>query len=75
MALKDQMQDRTWLVRAERCRKQEAHRMAIRDNEALIDEIDTLHEFIADVRRGIRDLSEYEEVCRRAGLAIPAGAW
>lgn len=46
----------------------EAYQMAIADDEWHRREIATLHEFVADVRLGIRDLDEYEEVCRRAGL-------
>lgn len=33
------------------------------EDVAVADEIKTLREFIADVQRGIRDLSEYEDVC------------
>ena len=46
----------------------EGYQLAIRDDEWMKHEIDALREFIADLRLGIRDLSEYEEVCRRAGL-------
>jgi hypothetical protein len=39
-----------------------------RDDESR--EVALLREFIADVRLGIRDLDEYEEVCVRAGLWV-----
>lgn len=46
----------------------EGYQIAGLNDQWMIQQLDTLREFIADVRLGIRDLSEYEEVCRRAGL-------
>lgn len=43
----------------------EGYQMALGDDEYLKTEIATFRGFIADVRHGIRDLSEYEEVCHR----------
>jgi hypothetical protein len=47
-------------------RELEAYQVALGDDEDLRDEIKGLRGFIADVRLGIRDLSEYEDVCGRA---------
>lgn len=61
-------------VDATRASEKEAHdelagyQIAVLIDQWMIQQLGTLHEFIADVRLGIRDLSEYEEVCRRAGL-------
>jgi hypothetical protein len=41
----------------------ETYFMASQDDERLTREIKLLREFIADVRLGIRDLSEYDAIC------------
>jgi hypothetical protein len=44
----------------------EGYQIALSDDECLKCEIKTLRDFIADVRLGLRDLSEYEDICGRA---------
>lgn len=46
-------------------RTAETYLMASQDDEYLQRQIKGLHDFIADVRHGIRDLDEYEAVCGR----------
>lgn len=41
----------------------ESFQVALGDDEYLHREIKCLHDFIADVRLGIRDLDEYEAIC------------
>ena len=65
--LADELDDTRDKLDDTRC-ELEMYQMAIADDEWHRREIQTLHEFVADVRLGIRDLGEYEEVWRRAGL-------